>query len=358
LRHRARKRGDRLAKLRAIDIDAFPQEVLADEEPKYLRRQKPLEIKRRKFGRKAWKTYLRTALWMGAGVAGVWIAYNGGRFLLAAPEMQLIHPEQVEISGTHFVPRANVLEIFAADRGKSILRIPIDQRRGQLESIAWVGHATVRRALPKTLQVEITERVPVAFLRQANDMFLIDAHGVILERPLRADFSFPVVTGISAEVPLDERQKRMQLFTDFSRQLEDERPGAMDQVSEIDLSQANDLAATIDGLPKSAGDSSWLETDGPVVVHFGDTDFGGKYGTLLDDIGQWRAAAGHIESVDLRFSREAVVNPEMAGAAPSSLLGTLSPRSAPSAEQPPVQQRAKGVRSSRVKRKQGLRRSP
>jgi hypothetical protein len=42
-----------------MDADAYPQEVLADEEPKYLRRQRPLEIKRRKFGKKAWKTYLR-----------------------------------------------------------------------------------------------------------------------------------------------------------------------------------------------------------------------------------------------------------------------------------------------------------
>jgi len=47
-----------------MDADVYPQEVLADEEPKYLRRQKPLEIKRRKFGRKAWMTYLRVALWI------------------------------------------------------------------------------------------------------------------------------------------------------------------------------------------------------------------------------------------------------------------------------------------------------
>ena len=31
-----------------MDADAYPQELLADEEPKYLRRQKPLEIKRRR----------------------------------------------------------------------------------------------------------------------------------------------------------------------------------------------------------------------------------------------------------------------------------------------------------------------
>ncbi len=270
-----------------------------DEEPKYLRRQKPVEIKRRKFGRKAWTSYFRVTMWIGAGVASVWLAYSGGRFLLTSPQMRLVHPEQVEVAGNSFVPRATVLEIFAADRGKSILRVPIDQRRRQLESIPWIEHAAVRRALPNHIQVEITERIPVAFLRQASDMLLIDSHGVILERPLRADFHFPVVTGISMDMPPDDREKRMQLFSGFSQQVEDARAGAVDQVSEVDLTDANDLVATIDGPPKSEAASSWGQNEGPIVVHFGDSDFGGKYATLLDNIGQWQATAGRIESVEL-----------------------------------------------------------
>ena len=59
-----------------MDADVYPQEVLADEEPKYLRRQKPLEIKRRKFGRKAWMTYLRASLWVVSGLALVGMAYE------------------------------------------------------------------------------------------------------------------------------------------------------------------------------------------------------------------------------------------------------------------------------------------
>ena len=48
----------------------------------------------------------------------------------------------------------------------------------------------------------------------------------------------------------------------------------------------------------------------PFIVHFGDSDFQSKYLTVLNDIGQWRAAAGRVESVDLRFNGEAVVNPD------------------------------------------------
>lgn len=303
-----------------MDVDAYPQEVLADEEPKYLRRQKPLEIKRRKFGRRAWKTYLRTTLWCGAGIAAIWIAYNGAHFMVSAPEMALIHPEQVVVSGDgeslHYVSRASVLEIFAADRGKSILRIPIDQRRRQLESIAWIEHATVRRALPNRIEVEISERTPVAFLRQGADMSLIDGYGVILERPVSGDFHFPVVTGITADMAADQRERRMGLFTNFSQQVEQSRTRAMQQVSEVDLSDSSDLIARVTGLqPVDSGDESWGAAGQPVVVHFGDADFEAKFRTLLDNIGQWRATAGRVESVDLRFSREAIVNPDVNGAA-------------------------------------------
>ncbi|HUJ32035.1 MAG TPA: FtsQ-type POTRA domain-containing protein [Candidatus Acidoferrum sp.] len=302
-----------------MDAEIYPQEVLADEEPKYLRRQKPLEIKRRKFGRRAWKTYFRVSLWVGVGIAGAWIAYIAGHFLLTAPEMQLIHPEQVAISASgggplHYVTRASVLEVFSADRGKSILRVPIDQRRQQLESLAWIERATVRRALPNAIEVDIAERVPIAFLRQGSEMSLVDVHGTILERPLSGDFHFPVVTGITSDMAQDEREKRMQLFSTFSQQVEYVRAGAMDQVSEVDLSDADDLTATITGLQGGIASGSWGQAYAPVLVRFGDSDFGGKYRTLLDDIGQWRATAGRVDSVDLRFAQEAVVNPDTAGA--------------------------------------------
>jgi hypothetical protein len=60
----------------------------------------------------------------------------------------------------------------------------------------------------------------------------------------------------------------------------------------------------------AAANDGWGNTDAPIIVHFGDSDFQSKYLTVLDDIGQWRAAAGRVESVDLRFNGEAVVNPD------------------------------------------------
>lgn len=301
-----------------MDAEAYPQEILADEEPKYLRRQRPLEIKRRKFGRKAWQRYLRATMWAAVVLAGAWITYDLGHFLLTSPEMALIHPEQVGLVGNHYVTRASVLEIFAEDRGKSVLRIPLDRRRAEIESIPWVEHATVRRALPNKIEVDVTERTPIAFLRDGRGMALVDIHGVILERPLEGNFHFPVVTGIGADMPQEDREARMQLFSGFIQQIDAAHPGAAEEVSEVDLSDAQDVRATLSGLQQvsvATGDASgdangWGQADAPVVVHFGDSDFASKYQTLIEDIGQWRATTGRVESIDLRFGGEAVVNPD------------------------------------------------
>ncbi len=300
-----------------MDADAYPQEVLADDEPKYLRRQKPLEIKRRKFGKKAWKTYLRVTFWSVIALAAAVTSYALGHYLLVSPEMALIHSDQVQVAGNQYVPRGRVLEIFAADRNRSVLRIPLAERRRQLETIPWVEQATVRRALPNRIEVEITERTPIAFLREGSDLALVDVHGVILDRPLKANFHFPVITGIGADMPIEDRELRMQMFAGFSQQVESARAGAMDQVSEVDLTEAKDLRATISGLQVvntssggAAANDAWGNADAPIVVHFGDSDFQSKYLTVLNDIGQWRAAAGRVESVDLRFNGEAVVNPD------------------------------------------------
>lgn len=322
--------------MRALDTDAYPQEILADEEPRYLRRQRPLEIKRRKFGRRAWKTYLRVALWVAAGLAGAWLSFVVGHFLLTSPAMALLHPEQVVLTGNHHVSRAKVLEIFAADRARSVLRIPLELRRGQLEAIPWVEQATVRRALPNRIEVEIVERTPIAFLRQGSSLALVDSHGVILERPLEANFHFPVVKGITADMPPEERETRMQMYAGFAQQVQAARSGALDHVSQADLSDPRDLRASLTGLPGSTGTTgrssgALSPEDAPLLVHFGDSDFEGKYRALLENLGQWRLTAGRVESVDLRFDREAVVNPDPEGLAPRPARKRASARALPKA---------------------------
>ncbi len=317
-----------------MDAEAYPQEVLAEEEPNYLRRQKPLEIKRRKFGRKAWKTYLRVAGWALVGLAGAWMAYACGHFLFASPEMALIHPEQVAIKG---IDGAHTLrspgQSARSFRRRSRSQRPAHSARyapsaARGDSVGRAGHRAPRVAKP--IEVEITERTPIAFLRQGSELALVDVHGVILDRPVKGNFHFPVVTGISAEMASGRSRETHAAFCRLCRsRLQAARAGAMEQVSEVDLSDANDLRATVTGFrAEYLGKRLRGRADAPMLVHFGDSDFEGKYRTLLENIAQWRATAGRVESVDLRFSREAVVNPDTSAMALKQAPAHAAPGSA------------------------------
>src|SRR5580704_3902442 len=100
--------------------DVYPPEALADDEPRYLRRQRPLEIRRRKFGRKSWPAYRR---WLLAGtlvLVGGALTYESLSFLLFSPRVALSDYDQIEIDGNQYVSRDAITEKFTADLGKSI----------------------------------------------------------------------------------------------------------------------------------------------------------------------------------------------------------------------------------------------
>jgi cell division protein FtsQ len=201
------------------------------------------------------------------------------------------------------VSREAVLQQFLHDRNRSVLRISLDNRRNQIEQIPWVESATVQRILPNRIRVEVTERTPIAFARNGSKLALIDAHGKILERPRDEDLHFPIVSGVSEEVAREQREKRMQLFQEFMKDIELVRGGSSQNVSEVDLFNPKDLRAVMTGLA-GANDSQ------AVTIHFGSSDFSSKYKMLVENFSQWQANAGRVRSIDLQYSRQVVVNPD------------------------------------------------
>ena len=305
------------------ESEAINHEALAEEEPRYLRRQKPVEVRRRKFGKRNWPFYRRAMVTGAAVLVGGFALYQLGGFFLYSPRVTLSSLDQIEITGNHYLTRQTIVEKFARDTNKSVLRVPLDDRRAALESIPWVDRDIVSRILPDRLRVEIVERSPVAFLRSGTDLGLIDGHGVLLDRPVEGDFQFPVVSGLSESTPPAQREQRMGYYTELLRDLTQVKPGAADHVSEVDLSDASDVRATLAGLGEMG--ITGLSYQGPVLVHFGTKDFDAKFRVLVENISQWRASAGRVDSVDLRFSKQVVVNPEsraVAVKAPASLMVT------------------------------------
>ena len=292
----------------AAEQDAYRPELVADDEPRYLRRQKPVEIRKKKFGGKSWPFYRRVFVWTLAGAAVVTVGVYSARFLLYSPQMMLLKPEQIEVTGNHIVAKEEVQKLFARDRNLSILRVPLETRRAQVEQLPWVEEASVQRLMPNRLRVLITERTPVAFCRIGTELVLIDAHGVLLDRPEGEDYRFPIVTGLSEGMAQLEREKRMQIYQEFTKDADLVKPGSLDRVSELDLSNPRDLKVVMTGLGSGTDAQA-------VTVHFGQSDFTGKYRMLVENFAQWQANAGPVRSIDLQYSRQVVVNPDTSASA-------------------------------------------
>ena len=289
----------------SAEPDYLPADALAEDEPKYLRRQKPVEIRKRKFSRKTWPLYRRVLVGGIAALAVGFALYEAATYLLFSPGVLLASADQIEIQGNRFVPPDAIAEKFSADMGRSVVRVPLTERRKALESLPWVEQARVQRVLPNRIRVEITERTPVAFLRTGERSF---PGGCARHDPGPARRRRIPVSGRERHrgihAPRATREQRMNLYVQFMKEIERAQPGADDHVSEVDLSDASDLRATLTGLGTASGSAS------PILVHFGDSDFGNRYHLLAENIDQWRASAGSVDSVDLRFARQVVVNPE------------------------------------------------
>ncbi|GAC1673737.1 MAG: hypothetical protein PVS2B2_07280 [Candidatus Acidiferrum sp.] len=285
------------------DAESYRPELLAEEEPRYLRRQKPVDIRRKKFSGKSGSFYRRLFLGIVIVAALATGCVFAVRFALYSPSVLLEQADQIEVKGNHIVSREAVRQQFVHDRGRSVLLISLDTRRAQLQELPWVEQASVQRILPNRIRVELTERTPIAFLRNGSELALIDAHGVLLYRPEGEELHFPIITGISENMPRDERERRMQIYQEFVRDADLVRAGSSDNISEVDFSNPRDLRVVMTGVA-SASDAQ------AVTLHFGQDNFTTKYKNVIDNFSQWQAKNGRIQSLDLQYSRQVVVNPD------------------------------------------------
>jgi cell division protein FtsQ len=229
----------------------------------------------------------------------------------------------IQSTGLSEVNRAELLPVFGEDIGRNIFFVPLAGRRKQLEAIPWVQQATVMRFLPDRLSVSIVERTPVAFVRQGSQVELADADGVILSMPpammAQHHYSFPVVTGINAQDSLAARRARMAIYQRFLAELDQNNQHLTEQVSEIDLSDPEDLRAV---MPEQGSD---------ILAHFGEDQFLRRLQIYKTHIAEWRGRYPKLIGVDLRYNGEVPLEMATDGAgtgtsaARISVIGPSSP---------------------------------
>jgi cell division protein FtsQ len=257
-------------------------------------------------------------------------AYTVRYYLLHDDRFIVTTSADIQITGNEHLTRSQVLSVFGGDLERNIFKVPLAERRADLERLPWVQHATVMRLLPNQLRISIQERTPVAFVRQGSQIGLIDASGVLLDMPEQSagdpKYSFPVLTGLNAGDPLSTRAARMDIYKRFMTELDASSPKGgeklTDTLSEVDVSNPEDVKAlvTSDG------------TD--VLVHFGDQDFLARYKSFEEHLPEWKQQYPKLASADMRYEDQIVL--EMQKGTNVPLVGDEADDSTPAAEPAPA----------------------
>jgi cell division septal protein FtsQ len=101
---------------------------------------------------------------------------------------------QTEVSGNHLLTRDQIIELAAVPKGVSLFAVPVNAARVRIEKHPWIRSAIVRRRLPDTIEIRVTEREPVAAVR-SDRLLMITSDSVALA-PISENWNwdFPLLT--------------------------------------------------------------------------------------------------------------------------------------------------------------------
>jgi cell division protein FtsQ len=273
------------------------------DEVQFLRTEKRVPVRRGTLAKKT-ASRLKTTIILATGVAlfGC-LAVTAFTYGTHAARFRIESSDSIEISGVHNASRVQVMEVAGSDIGRNIFFVPLEERKKQLEHIPWVESASVMRLLPNRIAVTVAERTPVAFVLLGSRTSLIDASGVIMGPPAgrQNSYRFPVIRGLTENEALSTRAAAMKVYNRLMHELDsgdDAGEHFTRQLSEVDLSDAEDVKAT-------ASDDA-----GTVLIHLGASDFLERYKLYAAHIGEWRRQYHNVQSVDLRYEGQIIVNPD------------------------------------------------
>ncbi len=277
-----------------------PLDLEPEPESPFLRAQKRVPVRRGPLPKKAANRlkFALAALAAIAVVAGIEAGISG--YARRSWRFRLDSSDQIELTDNRHVSRSRVLNVFGGDISRNLFLVPLEERKRQLEQVPWIESATVMRLLPNRIRVDVRERTPVGFVQVGRRIALVDRNGVIMDVPAgtRQSYSFPVITGMSEAEPLSTRAARMKVYSQVMNELDSGGGNYSRDISEIDLRDPEDVKITA------------ANPQGDVLIHLGSGDFLRRYGIYVAHAQEWRQQFERLDSVDLRYDRQVIVNPD------------------------------------------------
>jgi len=255
--------------------------------------------------RRNWRVVIGRTIRFGL-IAGL-LLFGSYRGAGIAAQSHLLRIERIVVHGNERLSNGEVLAVLAGLRGQSLLWADLDVWRGRLLSSPWVREADLRRSLPSTVEVVVSERHPIGIGRTNGQMYLFDEQGVSIDEygPQYADLDLPIIDGLAASTGADTLPGRAELAARVIEALRP-KPEIARQVSQVDVRDPHNAVVIL------SGDRA--------VIQLGDQRFLSRLQSYLELAPTLRDRVSDIDYVDMRIDGRIYVRPtrhaERAGSPP------------------------------------------
>ena len=219
-----------------------------------------------------------------------------GRTVMA--QLGVLQVDRVVVHGNQRLSKGEVLAVLAGLRGESLFWIDLDAWRWRLMSSPWVRDAALRRSLPSTVDVMISERQPIGVSRLHDDLYLVDERGVVIDQygPQYADLDLPIIDGLTIS-PGDGSATDATRADLAARVIAAVRakPELARRLSQIDVSDLHNASVILSG--------------DPAVLYLGDDRFLQRLQSYIELVPALRERVSDMDYVDLRFDERIYVRP-------------------------------------------------
>lgn len=247
--------------------------------------------------RRSWRSLLKPAVtWL--VLLGL-LAFGVYRTTNVAVHAGALKIDRIVVRGNDRLSKGEVLGILNGLRGQNLLWTDLDAWRTRLLASPWVRDASLRRSLPSTVDVVISERTPIGVGRINGEMYLIDDRGMVIDQygPQYADLDLPIIDGLTAHADGEDRttdEARADLAARVIASL-GARPAIGRRISQVDVTDVHNAMVLLDG--------------DTAVIHLGDDQFLQRIESYLDLASALRERVADIDYVDLRFDDRIYVRP-------------------------------------------------
>jgi cell division protein FtsQ len=250
---------------------------------------------KKKAGARSWRSW-RIGRWAIAIVIVAYAGYRATSLVLHASALQVRH---ISVHGNVRISSGEVRAMIDGLRGSSILTADLPRYRRRLLESPWVADVAMRRVLPSTVEVFVSERRPMGLCRLGNDLYLIDGQGTLIDAfgPQYAEFDLPIIDGLvrppsSGQPTIDEQRAEL-----AARAIEAiaARRNLAQRISQIDVGDAHDVVV--------------LMQNDPALLHLGEERFLERLQTYVDLAPALRDRVPEIDYVDMRFEERVYVRP-------------------------------------------------